>query len=135
MKTGRGVRGWREGLTVKRTGCSSRGPRLSSQHPNDGSKPHVTTVPADRTPSSGLLRHQSHKQCTDLHTDKNTYTHKTRLFFLSGANHQQLHGKEEIVTHQRHPCKLQYFVEPFTERIYTCILFSLGHFRSFPPLL
>ena len=30
--------GWRDGLTPESTGCSSRGPRLNSQHPHGSSQ-------------------------------------------------------------------------------------------------
>ena len=33
--------GWRDGLEVKRTDCSSRGPEFNSQQPHGGSKPSV----------------------------------------------------------------------------------------------
>jgi hypothetical protein len=33
--------GWRAGLAVKSTGCSSRGPEFNSQHPHGGSQPSV----------------------------------------------------------------------------------------------
>jgi hypothetical protein len=34
-------RGWRDGLVVKSTDCSSRGPEFNSQHPHGGSPPSV----------------------------------------------------------------------------------------------
>jgi hypothetical protein len=40
--------GWRDGLEVKSTVCSSRGPEFNSQQPHGGSKPSVM-------PSSALF--------------------------------------------------------------------------------
>ena len=34
-------KGWRDGLVVKRTDCSSRGPEFKSQQPHGGSQPSV----------------------------------------------------------------------------------------------
>jgi hypothetical protein len=39
---------WRDGLAVKSTGCSSRGPEFNSQQPHGGSQP------SDLMPSSGM---------------------------------------------------------------------------------
>ena len=33
--------GWRDGLAVKSTGCSSRGPEFNSEQPHGGSQPSV----------------------------------------------------------------------------------------------
>jgi hypothetical protein len=33
--------GWRDGSTVKSTGCSSEGPEFKSQQPQDGSQPSI----------------------------------------------------------------------------------------------
>jgi len=35
------LRGWRDGLEVKSTDCSSRGPEFNSQQPHGGSQPSV----------------------------------------------------------------------------------------------
>jgi hypothetical protein len=37
--------GWRDGLVVKKTGCSSRGPEFNSQQPHGGSQPSVMGCP------------------------------------------------------------------------------------------
>lgn len=51
--------GWRSGLEIKRAGFSSRGPVSNAQDLHDGSKPIVTPVSRDLTPSSGFLCHQT----------------------------------------------------------------------------
>ena len=38
---------WRNGLVVKSTSCSSRGPGFSSQHPHGSSQVSLTPVPED----------------------------------------------------------------------------------------
>jgi hypothetical protein len=58
---------------VKSTGCSFRGPGLSSHKPDDGSQLFVTPVPGHLVPSSGLHRNFIYKY-TDMHA--NTHTHK-----------------------------------------------------------
>jgi hypothetical protein len=42
--------GWRNGLVIKSTDCSSRGPEFNSQHPHGGSHPSVMGTDA----SSGV---------------------------------------------------------------------------------
>lgn len=42
---------------VQNSSCSSRGPRVNSQHPHGGSQPPLTPVPGAPTSSSGLCRH------------------------------------------------------------------------------
>ena len=58
--------GWRDGLAVKSTSCSSRGPEFNSQHPHGSSKLSVTPVPGDLTPSH---RH-TYRQNTNAHEIK-----------------------------------------------------------------
>jgi hypothetical protein len=43
--------GWRDGLKVKSSGCSSRELSFSSQHPHSGSQPYVTPALGDNAPS------------------------------------------------------------------------------------
>lgn len=50
---------WRDGLVVKRTDCSSRGPRFDSQHLLGGSQLSLTLVRGDPVPSSGICTHQA----------------------------------------------------------------------------
>jgi hypothetical protein len=40
-KTEKGVGGWKDGLVVESTDCSSRGPEFKSQQPHGGSQPSV----------------------------------------------------------------------------------------------
>ena len=51
----------RDDSPVNSTGCSCRGPGCGSQHSHGSSKPSVTLVLRDLTPSSGLLSHLAHK--------------------------------------------------------------------------
>ena len=46
----------RDGSAVKKTSCSSRGPRFDSQHQYSGSQQSVTAVPEDLMFPSGLHR-------------------------------------------------------------------------------
>lgn len=72
------IEGWSDGSTVKNT-CSSKGPRLSSQHPCGGSQPSTAPVLENGTPSSGLHGHFMH--LVDIHTcSQNTYINKSNLF-------------------------------------------------------
>jgi len=59
----RNKKGWRDGLAVKSSGCSSREPWFNSQYPHEGSQPPVTVDPRDPTPSSGLLGQQTFGWC------------------------------------------------------------------------
>jgi hypothetical protein len=55
---------------MKSTGCLPRGPGLESKHPHGDSQMSVTPVPGALTLSFGFLRHQVHRWCTDIYTDK-----------------------------------------------------------------
>lgn len=66
--------GWRDGFVIKSTDCSSRSPGFSSQQPDDSSQPYVFPVPGDMKPSSGLLSHQTHMWCSDIHSGKTPHT-------------------------------------------------------------
>jgi hypothetical protein len=68
--------GCKDGLAVKSTCCSSRGPRFNSQPPHDGSQPLVTPGPEDPVPFSGLHGDQA---CADMcsaqvYVQTNSYT-------------------------------------------------------------
>jgi hypothetical protein len=52
-------RGWRDGLAVKSTGCSSRGPGFKSQHPYGTSQLSITPVLEVPTPSPRHICRQS----------------------------------------------------------------------------
>lgn len=41
------LRGWRDDLVIKSTGCSFRGLRFNSQYPHGGSQLSITLVPGD----------------------------------------------------------------------------------------
>lgn len=85
--------GWRNGLVVKSTGCTSGGPRFDSQYPRGGSQPSVIPVPRDPTPLSGVLGHQPCACHTDIHPGKILlcikYKIKTNL--KNDFNHILLH--------------------------------------------
>jgi hypothetical protein len=53
----------------KSTGYTSRRPRFDSQHPH-GDLPSGTSVPGNLKPSSGLHRHQAHKEYTNIQAGK-----------------------------------------------------------------
>lgn len=56
------------------TCCSCRGPRFSLQHLPGSSQLSVSSVPGDLMPSSGLYRHQTCMQCTNIYAS--TKIHK-----------------------------------------------------------
>jgi hypothetical protein len=49
--------GWRDGLVVKSTGCSSSGSGFDSQYPHGSSLPSVTSDPSNMMLSSGTDTH------------------------------------------------------------------------------
>jgi hypothetical protein len=55
---------------VKNTGCSSRRPRLDSQHPRGGSQPSMTPVLGGQAPTFDLHWHQAHMWHTDIYAGK-----------------------------------------------------------------
>lgn len=57
---------WRDGLAVKSTRCSSRGPRFDSQCPSSSSQLSVTLLLGDTAASYILFRHQAQKWHTDI---------------------------------------------------------------------
>lgn len=63
------IRSWRDSLAVQSTGCSSAGPRISSQHPPGGSQLSVTPVPGDPVLTSDLTV-TAHTWYTDIHAGK-----------------------------------------------------------------
>jgi hypothetical protein len=58
--------GWRDGMTVKSTGCSSGGPEFNSLHLHDSSHPSVTLLSVNLMLSSGLCRHCMLVVCTHI---------------------------------------------------------------------
>lgn len=46
--------GWSDGLAIRSTGCSCRGPEYESQHP------HAAPVPGSYMPSSGIQEPTRH---------------------------------------------------------------------------
>lgn len=63
--------------------ASSKGPEFASQHPRSSSQPSIPPVTGNQTTSSGLLGYQAHKECTDMHANKNIHTHKNiKILFL-----------------------------------------------------
>lgn len=60
---------------VKSIVCSYRISEFESQHPHVSSWLSVTLVLETPTTSSGPHGHQTHKQCTNMPTGKNTHTY------------------------------------------------------------
>lgn len=58
---------------AQNTGCSWRGPRFDSQHPDGSSQEPATPTVGDLTFSSGLIRHCAHvvHRCTPIHIKRN----------------------------------------------------------------
>ena len=50
--------GWRDGSVVKSTGCSSRGPGFSSQHPHGSLQLFVTPISDTFTQTNMQAKHQ-----------------------------------------------------------------------------
>lgn len=62
--------GWRDGLVVKDTGCSSRGPGYSSQHWYSDSQSPVTPGPGNLIPSSEFHNQHAHMWYTGIYAGK-----------------------------------------------------------------
>jgi hypothetical protein len=71
-------------VKIKSTGCSSRGPRLNSQHPHGGLQLTVTPVLGDLILYSGLCRHCVCTLCTEVYASK-THIHIKKLKILLGV--------------------------------------------------
>jgi hypothetical protein len=67
--------GWRDGLVVKSTYCSSKGPEFNSQHHNRLTI--TTSSPGDPTP---LLVPPPHLHLIHTHTNKHTQYILTRTY-------------------------------------------------------
>lgn len=69
----------KDGSAIKSTGCSYKGPRFSSQHPNGDSQPSVTQAPMGLGSDtfSGLVGHQACIWCTSIHKKTHTHVGKT----------------------------------------------------------
>lgn len=50
--------------------------RVGFRHPHGGSQPSIIPGPGALMPSSTLLGHQAHTQCTDIACKQNTHIHK-----------------------------------------------------------
>lgn len=70
-------RGWRDGSSIKSTGCSSRGPRFNSQHPDGISQLLVTVVLYSQHP------HTDSRQNTNAHKNKSSKTNKTPVTIIN----------------------------------------------------
>lgn len=61
---------WRNGLAVKSTNCSCRGPGSDSQHPHGSSQQSIIAVPKDLMTSFGICMHQTHMWYTYISASK-----------------------------------------------------------------
>jgi hypothetical protein len=81
--------GWRDGPLVKSTGYSCRGPEFNSQQPRGSSRPPVTPVAGDLTPSHNHTGRQ------------NTNAHETKIIIKKGFMFPKcLHGSTLEMTTQ-----------------------------------
>lgn len=74
-------------LSIRSTGCSYRGPRLSSPHLNSASQPPVTPIPCRPGLSSCVCWHQVYTWYTYVHVEEHLHTQEITHFrqhFSSG---------------------------------------------------
>lgn len=93
-------KGWRDVSTLKSTGCSPRGPGLSSQHPHSNSRLSATPVPGDLMPSPGLCGHRIHRAHRQM-CAQNPHEHK--MINLKKTFKNQNGSRDQTIEHELFP--------------------------------
>lgn len=83
---GKPIMGLEDDSVVNSTWCSFRGLRFSSQPTHLGSQLSVAPVPRYAMFSSGLCRHKTHRECTDVYAGKISTHIKNKILIKKEAD-------------------------------------------------